>query len=168
MNNVLLFIIAAIIIYGVYQGIDVYGSFVEGAKEGVQTTVRIFPYMVALMVAITIFRTSGAIDLLSKIFAPVFSLLRLPVETLPLAILKPFSGGASIGILADIYAAYGTESYIGLVATVMMGSSETIFYTVALYFGYVGVKNTRHTVACAFIAMFAGMIGALVAVNLLF
>lgn len=168
MNNVLLFIIAAIIIYGVYQGIDVYGSFVEGAKEGVQTTVRIFPYMVALMVAITIFRTSGAIDLLSKIFAPVFSLLRLPVETLPLAILKPFSGGASIGILADIYAAYGTESYIGLVATVMMGSSETIFYTVALYFGYVGVKNTRYTVVCAFIAMFAGMIGALVAVNLLF
>lgn len=168
MNNVLLFIIAAIIIYGVYQGIDVYGSFVEGAKEGVQTTVRIFPYMVALMVAITIFRTSGAIDLLSKVFAPVFSLLRLPVETLPLAILKPFSGGASIGILADIYAAYGTESYIGLVATVMMGSSETIFYTVALYFGYVGVKNTRYTVVCAFIAMFAGMIGALVAVNLLF
>lgn len=168
MNNVLLFIIAAIIIYGVYQGIDVYGSFVEGAKEGVQTTVRIFPYMVALMVAITIFRTSGAIDLLSKIFAPVFSLLRLPVETLPLAILKPFSGGASIGILADIYAAYGTESYIGLVATVMMGSSETIFYTVALYFGYVGVKNTRYTVVCAFIAMFAGMIGALIAVNLLF
>lgn len=168
MNNVLLLIIATIIIYGVYKGIDVYGAFVDGAKEGLQTTLRIFPYMVALMVAITIFRTSGAIDLLSKLLSPVFSIVGLPVETLPLAILKPFSGGASIGILADIYKTYGTDSYIGLVATVMMGSSESIFYTVALYFGYVGVKKTRHTVMCAFIAMFAGMIGALIAVNLLF
>lgn len=168
MNNVLLFIIGGIIIYGFVKGTDVYEAFVEGAKEGLYTTVRIFPYMVALMVAITIFRTSGAIDLLSKLLSPVFSVLRIPVETLPMAILKPFSGGASIGLLADIYATYGTESYIGLVATVMMGSSETIFYTVALYFGYVGIKKTRYTVACAFFAMLAGMIGAVVAVNLLF
>ena len=160
--------IAGIIIYGIYTGIDVYGAFVDGAKEGLQTTVRIFPYMIALMVGVTIFRTSGAIELLSKVIAPLFRLLRLPTETLPLAILKPFSGGASIGILADIYAAYGTDSYIGLIASVMMGSSETIFYTVALYFGYVGIKNTRYTVMCAFIAQFAGMMGALIAVNLLF
>lgn len=167
-NNIILFMIAGIIIYGIYTGIDVYGAFVDGAKEGLQTTVRIFPYMIALMVGVTIFRTSGAIELLSRLFAPVFTFLRLPKETLPLAILKPFSGGASIGILADIYAAYGTDSYIGLIASVMMGSSETIFYTVALYFGYVGIKNTRYTVMCAFIAQFAGMMGALIAVNLLF
>ena len=167
-NNIILFMIAGIIIYGIYTGIDVYGAFVDGAKEGLQTTVRIFPYMIALMVGVTIFRPSGAIELLSKVFAPLFRLLRLPTETLPLAILKPFSGGASIGILADIYAAYGTDSYIGLIASVMMGSSETIFYTVALYFGYVGIKNTRYTVMCAFIAQFAGMMGALIAVNLLF
>ena len=167
-NNIILFIITGIIIYGIVSGIDVYATFVEGTKEGLDTTVRVFPYMVALMVSITIFRTSGAIELLSRLFEPVFNLLRLPPETLPLAILKPFSGGASLGILADIFSAYGTDSYIGLVASVMMGSSETIFYTVALYFGYAGIKNTRHTVLCAFIAQFAGMMGALVAVNLLF
>lgn len=167
-NNIILFIIAGIIIYGIFKGVDVYGTFVDGAKEGLQTTARIFPYMVALMVGITIFRTSGAVELLSKLFEPVFSLAGLPVETLPLAILKPFSGGASMGILADIYSAYGTDSYIGLVSSVMMGSSETIFYTVSLYFGYVGIRNTRYTVMCAFIAQFAGMIGAVVAVNLLF
>lgn len=167
-NNIILFIITGIIIYGIISGLDVYATFVEGAKEGIHTTIRVFPYMVALMVGISIFRSSGAIELLSKVFEPVFAFFHLPPQTLPLAILKPFSGGASIGILADIFSVYGTDSYIGRLASVMMGSSETIFYTVALYFGYAGIKNTRHTVLCAFIAQFAGMMGALIAVNLLF
>lgn len=168
MNNVILLLIAGVILYAIIQKVDVYEAFVEGAKEGVQTTVRIFPYMVALMVGITMFRTSGAIDLLGRLFAPLFNLLRIPIETLPLAMLKPFSGGASIGVLADIFQAYGADSYVGRVASVMMGSSETIFYTIALYFGVVGIKNTRYTVACAFIAHFAGILAAVWIVQLFF
>lgn len=167
-NNIILFIIAGIICFGVLRGVDVYSAFAEGAKEGLSTTVRIFPHMVALMVAITIFRTSGAVELLGRLLAPLFGLVGIPVETLPLVILKPFSGGASMGILADIYAAYGTDSYIGLISSAIMGSSETIFYTVALYFGYAGISNTKYTVLCAFIAQAAGMAGAVIAVNLLF
>ncbi|MBQ9624539.1 MAG: spore maturation protein [Clostridia bacterium] len=167
-NTVILTIIALVVGYGLFKGVDVYGAFTEGAREGLQTTLRIFPHMVALMVGVSMLRASGATDLLAKLFAPVFSLFKIPIELLPLVILKPFSGGAALGVLADIYTAYGVDSRIGIIASAVMGSSETIFYTVALYFGYAGVKNTKYTIPCALLAAFAGVLGAVAAVNLLF
>lgn len=168
MSQVLLIAIGAIILYATFHGVDVYGAFVDGAKDGVQMAVRIFPFMVAMMVAVAIFRTSGALDIIGKFVSPLFNIFGVPVETLPMIILKPFSGGASFGLLADALNTYGPDSYIGLLSSVMMGSSETIFYTVALYFGCVGIKNTRHTVLCAFIAQLAGIIGAVFIVNIMF
>ena len=168
MNTILLCIITFIILFGVYKRVDVYSAFVEGAKEGIVTTYKIFPYMIALMVCISIFKTSGAINLIGKILAPVFNVLKIPLETLPLIILKPFSGGASVGILSDILKSHGADSYIGILSSVIMGSSETVFYTVSLYFGYVGVKNTRHTLFCALISTAFGVLGSILAVNLLF
>ena len=167
-NSIILFIVAGIVVCGVYSKTDVYDAFIDGARDGLKTTAHVFPHMVAIMVGVGMLRASGAIEALSRLFTPVFTLLKIPVEVLPLAILKPFSGGASLGVLADIYKAHGVDSRIGFIASAIMGSSETIFYTIALYFGYVGIKNTRHTLLCAFLAMGAGIIGAVIAVNLLY
>ncbi len=168
MTNILLIIITGILIFGVVKGVDVYGAFVEGAGMGISTMVKIFPYMVAIMVCINIFNKSGAVEILSNLLSPVLSLFNIPKETIPLIVLKPFSGGAALGALSEIYIAHGVDSHIAIVASVIAGSSESLFYTLSLYFGYVGVKNTRYTVLCGLLAIFCGVLGAILAVNVFF
>lgn len=153
---IFLFILAT----GMYKEIKVYDVFVEGAKEGISTVVRIIPALVGLMVAIGVFRASGALDLIVYALKPVTSFLRIPSETVPMVILRPISGSASLAVLSDILKTYGADSFIGKLASTLMGTTETIFYTLAVYFGSVGIKKIRFTLVAALIADFVGIIAA--------
>ena len=159
--------IVSIVAFGLFKGDNVYDSFVQGAKLGLNSTVQIMPSLVGLMVAISMFRASGALEILSGLLSPLTSLIEMPSEVLPLALLRPVSGSGSIAIVNDIFKNYGPDSIPGKSASVMMGSTETTFYTVAVYFGAVGIKKVRHTLKAALIADFTGMILAVLVVNAL-
>jgi spore maturation protein B len=141
---------------------------VEGAKEGFTTAIRIIPYLVAMLVGIAIFRASGAMDLLRALVAPITSLIGMPPEALPMAIMRPLSGSGSLGIMTELMKTHGPDSLIGIMASTMYGSSETTFYVLAVYFGAVAIKNTRHAVPVGIIADVVGMLAAVWIVNLLF
>jgi len=162
------FIIGSFVLYGIFKKVRVYETFVEGAKEGFNTAVRIIPYLVAMLVAIGIFRASGAMDLLVAALDPVTKLIGMPGEALPMALMRPLSGSGSIGIMTDIMKVHGPDSFIGILVSTMYGSSETTFYVLAVYFGAVAVKNTRHAVLAGIIADIAGALGALFIVKVLF
>lgn len=145
-------IFLVILSLGLYKEVKVYDVFVEGAKEGITTIVRIIPPLVGLLVAIGVFRASGALDLLIYAANPIVTIIGIPPEALPLALLRPISGSASIGLVSDIIRVNGPDSFVGRVVSTMMGSTETIFYTLAIYFGSVGIKNIRYTLAVALLA----------------
>ncbi len=145
---------------GLLTEVKVYDTFVEGAKEGIATIIRILPPLVGLMTAVGVFRASGALDWIVYILKPAASFLGIPAETMPLALLRPVSGSASLALVADILKAYGPDSYIGRVASTMMGSTETIFYTLAVYYGSVGIRNIRYTLLAALIADGASVIAS--------
>lgn len=149
---------ASVIGFGLFRKVGVYDCFVEGAKDGLQSMVGIIAPLIGLMVAINMFRASGALELLAKGLAPALDFLRLPADVLPLALLRPISGSASTAIVTDIFKNLGPDSPAGKIASVMMGSTETTFYTVAVYFGAVGIKNTRHTIAAALLADLTGIL----------
>jgi spore maturation protein B len=153
--------------WGILRKVKVYEVFVEGAKDGFTTAVRIIPYLVAMLFAIGIFRASGAMELLTALLAPVTSLIGMPPETLPMALMRPLSGSGSLGIMTELMKTHGPDSLIGIMASTMYGSSETTFYVLAVYFGSAGVKNTRHAVPVGLIADVAGMLTAVWIVNLL-
>jgi spore maturation protein B len=154
--------------WGLFKKVKVYEVFVEGAKDGFNTAIRIIPYLVAMLAAIGIFRASGALELLIAVLTPVTSLIGMPPETLPMALMRPLSGSGSLGIMTELMNVHGPDSLIGIMASTMYGSSETTFYVLAVYFGAVGVKNTRHAVPTGLIADLAGMLAAVWIVNLLF
>jgi spore maturation protein B len=141
-----------ILVLGLYRGINVFDTFVEGAKLGITTTFRIIPPLVGLMVSIGVFRSSGALDLIVHGLKPAAKVLGIPAELLPLALLRPVSGSASLAMMTDILKEFGADSAIGRMASTMMGSTETTFYTITVYFGAVGVKDIRYTLAAALIA----------------
>lgn len=146
----LIFIV--ILIAGYLKKVRVYDVFVENAKEGISTIFGILTSLIGLMVAIGVFRASGALDVIIYATKPVASLLGIPSEALPLAFLRPISGSASLALVSDIMKNFGPDSYIGRVVSTMMGSTETIFYTLTVYYGSVGIKNIRYTLAAALIA----------------
>jgi spore maturation protein B len=145
---------------GLYKDVKVFDVFIAGAKEGLATVVRIIPPLVGLLVAISVFRESGALDLLIYAARPIAALLGIPTEALPLALLRPISGSASLAMVSDMLKAYGPDTFIGRVVSTMMGSTETIFYTLTIYFGSVGIKNIRYTLAAALIADTASVIAS--------
>ncbi len=161
-------LIAGILIFGLIKRVNVFDTFLQGAKEGLNTAVSILPALVALMVAVTMFKASGALDILTYSLAPLTDRLGVPQETLPLALLRPISGSGALAMLESLLAEYGPDSLIGRAACVMQGSTETTFYTIAVYYGAVGIKNTRHTVLAASAADFTGMVMSCVAVRLCF
>jgi spore maturation protein B len=171
-NVVSVIAIPAIIVvflgWGLFKRVKVYEVFVEGAKEGFNTAVRIIPYLVAMLFAIGVFRASGAMDVLSSIFSPVTRLIGMPAEALPMAFLRPLSGSGSLGLMAEIMKAHGPDSFIGVLVSTMYGSSETTFYVLAVYFGAVQIKNSRHAVPAGLIADLFGMLGALFICRILF
>ena len=154
--------------WGLFKKVKVYEVFVEGAKDGFNVAIRIIPYLVAMLAAIGIFRASGALELLISLLSPITTLIGMPPETLPMALMRPLSGSGSLGIMAELMNVHGPDSRIGIMASTMYGSSETTFYVLAVYFGAVGVKNTRHAVPTGLIADLAGMLAAVWIVNLLF
>lgn len=161
-------IIISFVLFGVFKKIKIYEVFVEGAKEGFNVALRIIPYLVAMLVAIGIFRAGGAMEFLMIILTPVTNLIGLPAEALPMALMRPLSGSGSIGIMSEIISVHGPDSFLGILVSTFMGSTETTFYVLALYFGSVSIKRTRHAVAAGVLADIAGILGALFIVNLLF
>ena len=171
-NNLSYFIIPSILVgfplYGLYKRVPVYESFVEGAKEGFQVAIRIIPYLVAILFAIGMFRASGAMDFLASVLAPVLGLIGFPAEVLPMAIIRPLTGSGSAGLVVDMINQYGEDSLFVKMAAVMFGSTETTFYVIAVYFGAVNIKKTRHAIAAGLTADVAAMIIAVWTVRLLF
>lgn len=161
-------LITMILAHGFIKKVNIYEAFVEGAGEGFKTALRIMPYMVAIFLAIGIFRESGALEFFTKILSPVTNLLGIPPEVVPLAIMRPISGSGALGIVRDIIHTYGADSFIGRVASVMMGSAETIFYTMTVYFGAIAIKNTRHTLGAALVSHLAAVIVSLVVCSRMF
>ena len=155
-------------LYGLYKRVPVYESFVEGAKEGFKVAVRIIPYLVAILFAIAMFRASGAMEALTRVLDPVLGLIGFPAELLPMAIIRPLTGSGSAALVVDMINQYGEDSIFVKMAAVMFGSSETTFYVIAVYFGAVGIKKTRHAVPAGLIADAAAMLLAVWTVRLLF
>ena len=145
-------------LYGMIKRVAVYEEFVTGAKEGFQVAVRIIPYLVAILFAIGMFRASGAMAYLEDWLRPPLALLAIPPEILPMAITRPLSGGGSLAVLADMVKIHGVDSPFVKIGGVMYGACETTFYVIAVYFGAVGVKKTRHAVPAGLIADAAGVL----------
>ncbi len=160
--------IVIIVTAGMIKKVKVYEVFVEGAKEGFDVGIRIIPYLVAILVAIGMFRASGALDLIVNIIQPALSLIKFPAEALPMALIRPLSGSGALGVMTDLITTHGPESFIGRLASVMMGSTETTFYVLAVYLGSIGVRRSRHTLAACLIADFAGLSAAFIVCVLLF
>lgn len=160
--------ILGITTYGMAKKVKVYEAFTDGAKEGFNTAVTIIPYLVAMLVAIGIFRKSGAMDIFATMISPLTNLIGMPAEVLPMAIMKPLSGGGSSGILNDLFTTYGPDSLIGRMASIMYGSTETTFYVLAVYFGSVAVRKTRHAVAAGLLADAAGILAAVFIARVMF
>lgn len=149
-------VIAVAAITGLLRGVDVFSAMSEGAAEGLKTVLRIFPPLVALLTAVYMLRASGAVDALTALASPLLELLGIPPETAVLMLLRPVSGSGAMAAAADIMAAHGPDSLIGRTAAIMLGSTETTFYVIAVYFGAAGIKNTRWAVPAALCADLAG------------
>jgi spore maturation protein B len=144
----------------VFKKVKVYEVFVEGAKEGFTIAIKIIPYLVAMLVAIAMFRASGAIDLLNIVLSPVTKLIGMPVEVIPMAIMRPLSGSGSLGVMAELMKTHGPDSLIGFIASTMYGSTETTFYVIAVYFGAVNIQKTKYALPAGLMADAAGLIAA--------
>lgn len=155
-------IILLIIIYGLIEKNKVYDSFLDGAKEGIEVVVKLFPTLVGIFVAVGALRSSGLIDLVVKLIEPFTKLLYIPSQIMPLALLRPISGSASMAVAVDIMQTYGVDTMIGLITSTIMGSTETTFYTIAIYTSCVGIKKTRGILAAALLADFAGMLTSVI------
>ncbi|HIS65939.1 MAG TPA: spore maturation protein [Candidatus Scatomorpha merdipullorum] len=160
-------ILAALALYGALRGVDVFAAMTEGIAEGLRVLLRIFPAVAALLTAVYALRASGALDALTGLLAPVFRLLGIPVETAPLVLLRPISGSGALAVAGDIMARYGPDSLAGRTAAVMLGSTETTFYVIAVYFGAAGVKKTRWAIPAALCADFTGFVLSSLAARLL-
>ena len=163
-NIILMSIIICFILAGVRKRINVYDAFIEGAKEGFNTAIRIIPYLVAILVAIAVFRASGAMDVLIGSIRWTIASLGVDasfVDALPTAIMKPLSGSGARGMMVDAMNTYGADSFVGRLSCIFQGSTDTTFYILAVYFGSVGIRKTRHAVACGLLADLAGVIAAI-------
>lgn len=167
-NGILLLFIAGIPLYAACKKVDVFNAFVDGAKQGFETCVNIIPYLVAMFVAIGMLRASGFFELANNLLSPALSKIGMPSELLPLALIRPFSGSASTGIMAELAHQYGGDSFIAKTAATMMGSTETTFYVIAVYFGAVKIRQTRHAIPAGLLADLAGVIASVVVCRLFF
>lgn len=164
-NLAMPFMIIFIVLYGVIERKKVFDIFIDGAKEGMTIVFNIFPTLVGLFVAIGVLRTSGIIDLATNILTPVLDFVSFPTEILPLALIRPISGSVSMAVATDILKTFGVDSKIGLIASVIMGSTETTIYTIAIYTTSVGIKNTRFILWASLLADFVGIISSIVVCN---
>jgi len=161
-------ILAGVALYGCARRVDVYSALVQGAGDGLEVLVRIIPSLVGLMTAVYMLRASGVLEAAADALAPLLNRIGLPGELLPLMLVRPVSGSAALGVGAELISAYGPDSYLGRTAAVMLGSTETTFYTIAVYFGAVKITRTRYAVPAALCADLTGFLAAAWAVRLCF
>lgn len=161
-------ILCGVALYGVWKRVDVYDALIQGAGEGLAVLLRIVPALIALMTAVYMLRASGALELAAQALSPLLDRMGIPGELLPLMLVRPISGSAALGVGAEVIHTSGPDSYLGRVAAVMLGSTETTFYTIAVYFGSVGISRTRYAVPAALCADLTGFLAAAWAVRLFF
>lgn len=167
-NWIFLTFIVGIPLYGMIKKVNVFDAFIEGAKQGFGTSISLIPYLIAIMVGIGMLRASGFFDLMQQWMAPILERIGMPAELLPLALIRPFSGSASNGMMAELIHQYGGDSLIAKTAATMMGSTETTFYVIAVYFGAVNIRRTRHAIPAGLLADFAGVVAAVCICRYLF
>ena len=160
--------LAGTALFAMGQKVDVYSALTHGAKTGLTVMLRIIPALVGLLTAVYMFRASGAMELFGQAFAPVLELLGIPPETAPLLLIRPVSGSGALAVGTELMQQYGPDSYIGRVAAVMLGSTETTFYTIAVYFGSAGIIKTRYAIPAALAADLTGFAAAALTVRLFF
>jgi len=161
-------ILICIPLYGSLKKVPVYEAFVEGAEEGFVTAVKIIPFLVGMMVAISVFRASGAMDHLVKALSPLLTAIGTPAEVLPLAIMRPLSGSGVLGLATELMRVYGPDSFIGRLASTMQGSTDTTFFVLTIYFGSVGVKRYRYSIVTGLTADISGLLASIYICNVLF
>ena len=163
MGLIIPILLLALVVTSFFRGSGVYDSFVRGARGALPTLINVMPYMAAMLCALNVMRDSGALDFIVSLLTPAMGAVGVPAELTPLIVLRPFSGGAALALLDDVFKIGGVDSSAGYIASVMLGSTETIFYTVSLYFGSIGVKKTRYSVP---VALLSGAVGIWAAVVL--
>ena len=161
-------LIGFILLYGTIKRVPTYESFVEGGKEGIKIAVSIIPFLVGMLVAISIFRASGALEYFVELIRPALEAIGVPPEIFPLAIIRPISGSAALGMTSDLIATYGPDSFIGRLASVLQGSTDTTFYVLTVYFGAVGIKKMGDALKVGLLADLVGIIAAIIVVTLVF
>jgi spore maturation protein B len=167
-NGMFLLFIVGIPLYAAFKKINVFESFIVGAKQGFDTSISIIPYLVAMIVAIGMLRASGFFELLNHLLSPLLELIGMPSEVVPLALIRPFSGSASIGVMAELTHQHGGDSIISKIAATMIGSTETTFYVIAVYFGSIGISRTRHAIPVGLLADLSGVIASVLICRYLF
>ena len=153
-------VILSIVSYGLLKGVNVYDAFVEGATDGLKIVVKLLPTLIGLMIAVGMLRTSGALDGITRLISPLISWTKFPTEVIPLTLMRSVSAAASVGLLLDNFKMYGPDSFIGRLISIMFGCTETIFYTMSVYFMTVKIKDSRYTLKGALIATLAGIIAS--------
>lgn len=156
-----------IVVYGFFARIDIFSAFLEGVRKGFQTVVEIAPTLIALLVSVGILRSSGLMEFICRILRPIGLAFHIPVPILPVIFVRLFSSSAATGVVLDIFKQYGTDSEIGLIASILMSCTETVFYTISVYFMAVNIKKTRFTLCGAFLATAAGIIASLIFARML-
>ncbi len=156
-----------IIIYGLIKKVNIYNEFIDGAKEGVNVGFIIFPYILGMILSINVLIKSNVLSILYKFINPFFLNIKVPVDILPLAILKPISGNASLSVVNDIFSNYGPDSFIGLISSTIQSSTDTTIYILTLYFGSIGINKIRHSLYVGLFADLIGIIASIIFVKLL-
>lgn len=161
-------LILGIVVYGLKERVNVFDTFLEGAKEGLEITLSIFPTLIGLFMAIGALRASGVLDIISNILTPILNFIHFPSEVMPLALIRPISGSSSIAVATDIMKNFGVDSLIGTIASTIMGSTETTLYTIAIYTSCVKIKKTRGVLGAALIADIVGIVASVIICKILF
>jgi spore maturation protein B len=157
-----------IVIYAIYKKVNVYDTFIIGAKDGIEISVSIFPYLLAMIVAVNILLKSKIIEDLFHVLKPLFLFVKIPVEIVPMAIMRPISGSSSLVIMNDIFIKYGVDSFLGRLASTIQGSTDTTIYILTLYFGFIGIKKIRYAMWVGLFADFIGVITSIIIVRFIF
>ncbi|MFZ5943459.1 MAG: spore maturation protein [Bacillota bacterium] len=162
------FLVLFIPVFAYFKGVKVYEEFIAGAEEGFKIAIKLIPYLVAMLVAIGIFRNSGAMTIVVNAISPVIKVFNIPGEVLPLAIMRPLSGGGALGIATELINTFGPDSLIGRLASTMQGSSDTTFFVLTVYFGSVGISKYRHALWVGLLADFTSFVASVYIVNKMF
>ncbi len=167
-NYIIPIIVLIIILYALKKRVDIYDTFIDGTKESFDMTLKVFPNLLAMVFGVNIFLKSGVLDFIFNNLKPIFSYINVQIEILPMAIMRPISGSASLAILNDIFLNYGPDSFIGTVASIIQGSTDTTFYVLTLYFGSIGIKKIRYAMWAGLFSDLVGIVTAIILGNALF